>query len=59
MIVTRDYRRGGEVTIRMALPEFRDTVEWLEILDPYDRATAEWRQELDRIDPPDLEEDDG
>lgn len=39
------------VTLSMTLVEFRQTVEWLEGLDPYDGATKDWRKELDRIDP--------
>lgn len=50
MIVERDYRRD-EVTIRMTSDEFRETVEWLELVDPHDAATADWRAELDRLLP--------
>lgn len=57
MIVKRDYRLGGGVMIKMTADEFRETVEWLEMLDPHDGATQEWRQALDRVDPPKSEED--
>jgi hypothetical protein len=53
---TRDYRwnarAGGRVTVDMTFEEFRETVEWLELTSPHDSATAEWRAELDRLEPP-------
>jgi hypothetical protein len=56
---TRDYRwnvlAGGRVTVEMTLTEFRETVEWLEMIDPHDGATRDWRAELDRIDPPETD----
>jgi hypothetical protein len=36
----------------MTFEEFRETVEWLELTSPHDSATAEWRAELDRLEPP-------
>jgi hypothetical protein len=54
MIATRDFRRLGqarEITLTMSLDEFRETVEWLETADPHDRATADWRDWLDHVDP--------
>jgi len=53
MIVHRDHRirRGLDVEIKMTLAEFRETVEWLEIVDPNDGATKNWRAWLDEIDP--------
>lgn len=51
MYATRDYRRPYTITLTMGLDEFRDTVRWLEELDSQDKATHEWRAELNRIDP--------
>jgi hypothetical protein len=52
VIVTRDRReRSKEITITMPLDEFRETVEWLEMIDPHDLCTHNWRVELDRVDP--------
>jgi hypothetical protein len=58
VIVHRDHRRrlGLEVEIKMTLDEFRETVEWLEGVDPHDGATKDWRLWLDSIDPPSVEE---
>lgn len=58
MIVHRDYRRrrGFDIEIKMTLDEFRETVEWLEGVDPRDGATKDWRAWLDTVDPPDVEE---
>lgn len=50
MIATIDHRRRPPIV--MTRDEFRETVEWLEVVDPSDAATREWRKELDRIDPP-------
>lgn len=52
MIVTRDYRRGGGINIKMDVDEFVETVEWLEMVDPRDGATRDWRKALDRVVPP-------
>lgn len=57
MIATCDRRRRPfVVNIQMTLDEFRETVEWLEMIDWGDGATKEWRKELDSIDPPEMEE---
>lgn len=59
MKVSRDYRLtglSGEVMITMSLAEFREHVEWLETYEPHDGATHNWRQDLDRIDPPEPED---
>lgn len=53
MFATIDYRiRPRTVTLKMSLEEFRDTVRWLEELDPQDKATHDWRRELNHVDPP-------
>lgn len=55
MMASIDYRhRVPQVTLRMTLVEFRETVEWLETLDPSDGATQDWRAELDHVDPPEF-----
>jgi hypothetical protein len=52
-----DYRvRPRTVTLTMRLDEFRDHVRWLEVIDPGDGCTKDWRAELDRIDPPSTDE---
>lgn len=59
MGVSRDFRemgRVGEVVIKMSLVEFREHVEWLEMIAPHDGATQDWRKDLDRIDPPERED---
>ena len=62
MRATIDHRgwnryHGGLVKIEMGLDEFRETVEWLEMIDPNDGCTHDWRAQLDRLDPPTEEED--
>jgi hypothetical protein len=57
MIARRDYR-ADRVTLAMARAEFREHVEWLEGMAPQDGCTRDWRAELDRIDPPETEEED-
>lgn len=51
MIARRDYR-DGTVYLTMTDEEFHQTVEWLEVVAPEDRATADWRRELDHQYPP-------
>jgi hypothetical protein len=54
MRVYRDFRRRGsydEITISMSLSELRETVDWLEGIDPSDGATKDWREWLDQVDP--------
>lgn len=59
MKVTRTFSwnrlHGGMVNIEMTLTEFRETVEWVELLSSDDGFTRDLRAELDRIDPPDTE----
>lgn len=56
MIAYRNYRERARsaqaVNLRLSLVEFREHVEWLEGLAYGDGATTSWREELDRIDPP-------
>lgn len=49
--------RRGRVTIVMTVSEFTETVEWLESIDPDDRATKDWRAEHDHLMPPRNEEE--
>lgn len=49
--------RQREVTLTMNVSEFVETVEWLELIDPDDGCTREWRAALDRIAPVASEED--
>lgn len=49
--------RARVVTLTMSLGEFREHVEWLELLSPHDGCTHDWRAALDHIDPPDDEDD--
>lgn len=55
MIVERDYR-DNTVHVTMGFLEFCETVEWLELIAPRDGATEEWRQQLRKIDPPEVPE---
>jgi hypothetical protein len=57
VIATVDYRRPRRVHLEMSEDEFRETVEWLEMVDPHDRATKDWRAELDRLFPPEEDDD--
>jgi hypothetical protein len=63
MRVRQDFRRGrggeGHIVIEMSLDEFREHVEWLEALSPTDGCTADFRAELDRVDPQGEEADGG
>lgn len=56
MNVSRDFRTG-RVSIEMSLDSMRETVEWLELLDPRDAATQEWRAAYDEIAPREEAED--
>jgi hypothetical protein len=54
-----DYRaRPRTVTLTMPLSEFREHVEWLEVIDENDGCTKDWRAILDQIDPPSTEDTD-
>jgi hypothetical protein len=54
----RVTRHGGPIVrLEMSLAEFREHVEWLEMIDPDDGCTIDWRAELDRIDPPDSDDE--
>lgn len=45
-----DTRHGWPLTVaaRMSLPEFVETVEWMERVAPNDPTTVHWRIELEK-----------
>lgn len=50
MKATVDSRHWpATVSVQMSLPEFVETVQWLERTSPHDPATAHWRRELNRV----------
>jgi hypothetical protein len=52
MMVTRDHRNGGSVTIVMAEDEFNETVDWIYGLSPGDGFTHQLLSERNRLFPP-------
>lgn len=52
-------RHGPTVRLEMTQDEFREHVEWLEMIQPRDGCTRDFRAQYDRLFPEIEEEDNG